>query len=151
MVSKCKSKRCDTCQNYLVRKNEFTCTVTGKTYKVRSKSRCTSSNVIYLISCKLYKEQYVCSAFKNNFKSRFRVHKSDIITRKDKCSVAKHFLTKCTNGNKVENIGAQLIEQVQEGNYDLEGRLWCRKKYWEAQLFTLSHGMNSTWDLDSTS
>ena len=138
MVSKCKSKRCDTCQNYLVCKIEFTCTVTGKTYKVRSKLRCNSSNVIYLISCKLYKEQYVCSAFKNNFKSRFRVHKSDIITCKDKCSVAKHFLTKCTNENKVENIEVQLIEQVQEGNYDLEGRLWCRKKYWEAQLFTLS-------------
>ena len=28
-VSKCKSKRCDICQNYLVCKNEFTCTVTG--------------------------------------------------------------------------------------------------------------------------
>ena len=58
--------------------------------------------------------------------------------------MAKHFLTKCTNGNKVENIEVQLIEQVREGNYDLEGKLWCREKYWQAQLFTLSHGMNST-------
>ena len=31
--------------------------------------------------------------------------------------MAKHFLTKCTNGNKVENIEVQLIEQVQEGHY----------------------------------
>ena len=60
--------------------------------------------------------------------------------------MAKHFPCKCTNGNKVENIEVQLIEKVQEGNYDLEGRLWCRKKYWQVQLFTLSHGMNSTWD-----
>ena len=150
MVSKCKSKRCDICQNYLVCKNEFTCTVTGKTYKVRGKLCCTSSNVIYLISCKLCKEQYVGSAFKDNFKPRFRVHKSDVITGKDRCGVAKHFLTKCTNGNKVENIEVQLIEQVREGNYDLEGKLWCREKYWQAQLFTLSHGMNSTWDWYST-
>ena len=64
--------------------------------------------------------------------------------------MAKHFLTKCTNGNKAEHIEVQLIEQVQEGNYDLEGRLWCREKYWQAQLFTLSHGMNSTWDWYST-
>ena len=35
IVSKCKSKRCDICQNYLVCKNEFTCTITGKTYNVR--------------------------------------------------------------------------------------------------------------------
>ena len=31
MVSKCKSKRCDIYQNYLVCKNKFTCTVTGQT------------------------------------------------------------------------------------------------------------------------
>ena len=112
IVSKCKSKRCDICQNYLVCKNEFTCTVTGKTYKVRGKLCCTSSNVIYLISCKLCKEQYVGCAFKDNFKPRFRVHKSDVITGKGRCGVVKHFLTKCTNSNKVENIEVQLIEQV---------------------------------------
>ena len=111
---------------------------------------CTDSNVICLISYKLCKEQYVGSTFKDNFKPRFRVHKSDVITGKDRCGVAKHFLTKCTNGNKIEHIEVQLIEQVQEGNYDLEGRLWCREKYWQAQLFTLSHGMNSTWDWYST-
>ena len=33
IVSKCKSKRCDICQNSLVCKNEFTCTVTGKHIK----------------------------------------------------------------------------------------------------------------------
>ena len=30
-------------------------------------------------------------------------------------------LPKCTNGNKVENIKVLLIEQVQDGNCDLEG------------------------------
>ena len=59
--------------------------------------------------------------------------------------MAKHFLTKCTNDNKIEKLEVQLIEQVLDGNYDLEGRLWCREKYWQAQLFTLSHGMNSAW------
>ena len=110
IVSKCKSKRCDICQNCFVCKDEFTCTVTGKTYKVRGKLCCTSSNVIYLIRCKLCKEQYVASGFKDNFKPKFRVHKSDVITDKDRSSVAKHFFTKCTNGNKVPNIEVQLIE-----------------------------------------
>ena len=40
----------------------------------------------------------------------------------DVVGVTKHFLTKYTNGNKLENIDVQLIEQVQESNYDLEGK-----------------------------
>ena len=87
--------------------NEFACTVAGKTYKVRGKLCRASSYVISLITGKLHKEQYVGSAFKDTFKPRFKVP------------------TKCTNGNKVENIEVQLIEYVQEGNYDLEGKLWC--------------------------
>ena len=73
------------------------------------------------------------------------VHESHVITGKDRCGVAKHFFIKCTNGNKVENIKIQLTEQVEKGNYDLEGKLWCRGKYWQTQLFTLSNGINSTW------
>ena len=56
MVSKCKSKRCDICPNYSVYKNEFMSTATGHTYKATGKLCCTSSNVIYLISCKLCEE-----------------------------------------------------------------------------------------------
>ena len=99
----------------------FFCTGTGKRDKVRVKLCCTSSyNVIYLISCKLCKEQYVGSAFKINFKRRFRVHNSHVITCKDRCLVAKQFLTKSINDNKVENIEVQLTEQVREGNYNLK-------------------------------
>ena len=72
----------------------------------------TSSNVIYLISWKLCNEQYVDPAFKDNFKPGFRVYKSNVITGKDRCGVVKNFLTKCTNGNKVENIEVLLIENV---------------------------------------
>ena len=93
---------------------------------MRGKLCCTSSNAVYLISCKLCKEQYVGSVFKDNFKPRFRVHKSNVITGKDRCGAAKYFLTKCAEVNKVENIEVQLIEQIQEGNYDHEGKFWCR-------------------------
>ena len=44
--------------NYMVFKNEFTCTATGKTYKVRGDNvTCKSDNVVYLISCKKCKQQ----------------------------------------------------------------------------------------------
>ena len=75
--------------------------VTNKIYKVKVKLCCTSSNVIFLISCKLCKEQYASSAFKGHFKPRFRVHKGDVIIDKDRCDVVKHFITKCNNGSKV--------------------------------------------------
>ena len=91
-------KECDMCDNFLVCRNEFTCKVTVKTYKERGNLSCNSANVVYLISCKLCKDRYVGCPYKNNFKPRFRVHKSDINTGKDRCGVAKHFLTECTDG-----------------------------------------------------
>ena len=60
--------------------------------------------------------------------------------------MAEHSLNNCTGINKLENVEAHLIGEVKEGNYDLEGKLWSREKYWQAQLFTLTHGMNSAWD-----
>ena len=81
MVSKW-SKKCDICDNFLVCRHEFTCKVTGTTYNVKVNLSCNSANVVYLISCKLCKDQYVGSTHKNNFKPRFRVHKSDTSTSK---------------------------------------------------------------------
>ena len=49
-------------------------------------------NVIYLISCTNCNEQYVGSAV--DFKKRFRIHKSDINTKNDRCGVACHFTNK---------------------------------------------------------
>lgn len=82
----------------------------------------------------------------HSFKTTFRVHKSDFITGKDKCGVAKHFLTKYTDGKNVENIDAQVMEQVQKGNFDLKGNLRCIEKYCQAHLVTLSQGISSTWE-----
>ena len=87
-VSKCNESRCDICKNYMVFKNEFTCNATGKIYKVRDDLTCKSDNVIYLISCKKCKQQYVGSAYESNFKPRFRVRKSDTNTGKGRGGVA---------------------------------------------------------------
>ena len=57
---------------FLVCRSVFTCKVTGKTYKVKGNLSCYEANVVYLISCKLRKDQFVGSAYKNSFKPRFR-------------------------------------------------------------------------------
>ena len=81
------------------------CIVTGKTYKMRG----TSYVVLALIwftwsSDQLCKGQYVGSTFKENFKPRFRLHKRDVITGKDKCDMVKNFLTKCTMVTKLKTL-----------------------------------------------
>ena len=56
------------------------CTVTGKVCYIKGEMNFESTNIIYLITCMKSVEQYVASATK--FKSRFRIHKSDIKTKK---------------------------------------------------------------------
>ena len=48
-----------------------------------------SINVRYLITCSSCLEQYVGSAFK--LKARFRIHKFDIQTKKERYGSARHF------------------------------------------------------------
>ena len=114
--------------------------------QIRGDLICKSDNVIYLISCKKCKKQHVGSAYERKLKPRFRFHKSDINTGKVRSGVAKHFLNNVTGINKLENVEVQFIEEVKEDNYDFEGKLWSKEKYWQAQLCTLTHGMNSSWD-----
>ena len=136
-------KRYDICTNFLVASTEFTCFATKRKYKVKGILKCTSKNVIYLISCKCCGKQYIGSAI--SFKERFRIHKSDINTGKVRCGVANHLLNVChSEGNKFEYLQIQLIEQVSVNNSkNIDKMLWEREKYWQAQLFTLTHGLNS--------
>ena len=146
-MSSC-NKRCDICTIFMVFDNNFKCTATGKYYKVKRTVKrtlsCNSVNVIYLIICQCCKSQYAGSSI--TFKERFRIHKSDINTGKKRCSAAKHFLECCTSKSKFDNLKIQLIESVNVPDILLEQKLWQREKYCQAQLFTLSHGLNFSSD-----
>ena len=138
----------DICKSFLVSDTKFKCKVIGRVYNIRGKFTCNTPNVIYLISCLNCYDQYAGSAL--DFKSRFRIHKSDIKTKKDRCGTARHLNTKCTDSsNPHKFLKIQVIESVQ-CDYNLEGKLWERERYWHCQLFTNTHGMNSVSDLYST-
>ena len=62
-LQKC-NKHCDICTNFLVHSNEFTCFATKCKYKVKSNLKCTTNNIIYLLSCENCGKQYVGSAIK---------------------------------------------------------------------------------------
>ena len=105
--------------------------------------KCNSRNVISLISCKFCGTQYVGSA--TGFKKRFRIHKNDINTAKIRCGVANHLLNVCRSStSKLEYLQVQLIEKVSvQSNDDIDKVLRERQRYWQEQLFTLSHGLNN--------
>ena len=93
-ISSVKSRNnSDICKSYMIFDNTFICTVTSKSYFIRCQLSCKSINVIYLITCSKCLEQYVGSAVK--FKTRFRIHKSIIKTKKERCGSARHFNSKC--------------------------------------------------------
>ena len=138
--------KCDICKNYLICPNYFTCSVTNRICFITRVLHCNCDNVIYLITCKNCLEQYVGSAA--NFKNRFRIHKRDIKTNKDRCWMEKHFNGMCKNDNNIFQFSSvQIIEQVYSNATDIEEVSWHSKKYWQSQLFTTTHGMDSLTDL----
>ena len=141
--------KCGICKNFLITDSKFRCTVTGKTHFLKGNLSCDSCNASYLITCFNCREQYVGSAI--NFKQRFRIHKSDIKTNKDRCGTARHFNNKCCGPNSNHAyLKIQIIEQVFNNNqFSIEDLLWEREKYWQAQLFTNLYGMNNINDLYS--
>ena len=117
-------------------------------YSVRGNLSCNSPNVINIISCKNFGDQYVGSA--TDFKARFRIHKSDIKTKKDRCGTASYFNNKCCDGS-IQHIfcQVQLIESAQS-DINLESKVWGQEKYWQCQLFTYPYGMKNVSDLYSS-
>ena len=105
--------------------------------------KCDRRNVIYLISCKCWGKQYVECA--TGFQERFRIHKSDVNTGKVRFGVANNLPNVCRSStSKFEYLQVQLIEEVSVQNDDNVAKvLWEREKYWQAQLFTLSHKLNN--------
>ena len=108
--------------------NTFICTITGKSYFIRGQLNCENINVIYLTTYSKCLEQYVGSAAK--FKTRFRIHKSDIKTKKEICGNPRDFNSKCHHdANPFQYLKVQLIEQVQSNNLEnIEDVLWDREK-----------------------
>ena len=130
-------------KNVLVVSPDFTCFSTKRKYDIKEILKCGSRNVIYFISCKCCGKQYVGSA--TGFKERFRIHKSDTNTGKIRCGVANHLLNVCDSStSKPKYLQVQLIEKNSvKIDEDINKVLWEREKYWQAQLFTLSYGLNN--------
>ena len=131
-------RRCDLCSNYFQETNYFESFVTGRKYTIKESLSCISENVIYLASCNKCKLQYVGSTT-NQFKVRFRNHKSSMKTNKKTCEVAVHFNN---TEHCLENFSFVCIEQINDST-NVDSKLLTREAYWTMQLRTLQpFGLN---------
>ena len=74
-----------------------------------------------------------------------------MILRPEKmCGTARHFNTKYPDSSNPHEFLKIPITEFVQCDYNLEGKLWERGRYWQCQLFTNIHGMNSVSDLYST-
>ena len=123
------------------RASKFQSSATGRHYPIQQKLSCSSRNVIYLATCVKCNLQYVGST-SNEFKVRFRNHKSNMLKNKRTCELAIHFNN---SEHEISQINFIVIEQIRsfENSLHLEQLLLTREAYWTAQLFTLNpHGLN---------
>ena len=106
--------------------NTFKSTATGKTYKIRQKITCFSDWVIYLITCKKCKGQYVGKS-QTSFKLRHSNHKREI--KNEIGGLGHHYGGR--GGCKYENVSIQIIEQVHVKNPEILAK---REQWWQSQL-----------------
>ena len=134
-VTKCNRKRCSHCSTI----NEsgcFTSTNTASVHKVNYDLSCTSTSVIYLITCKKCKAQYVGQT-RQKCANRMNNHKYDIAHFPDTfTNVSEHFNSA---GHSIQDFSFMPIDRVTN-----DWKRLLKETTWMHVLDTVSpNGMNS--------
>ncbi|PIK55115.1 hypothetical protein BSL78_07957 [Apostichopus japonicus] len=85
-----RTSRCIVCSHHIVESNSITSHSMQLTHKTKGHITCTTTNVIYLISCRVCGIQYVGET-KTTLKKRFYGHRSTVNTMKTETPVGEHF------------------------------------------------------------
>lgn len=124
----CASKRCKTCPTHAHDCTKITSTKTRETFIIHDKLTCSSTNIIYLITCRNCKLQYVGETGRS-LRDRLTQHKSNILNKTDS-NISKHFSS--TNHSFLD-IHITAIEQTSSDTAERR----AREKYWQAKLKTV--------------
>ncbi|OCT78335.1 hypothetical protein XELAEV_18029444mg [Xenopus laevis] len=126
---------------------DFECSVTHETFQIRSYINCNTSGVVYLITCKKCRVQYVGCTMRS-LKSRIREHLNTIRSGSDSTPVSRHFRS-CNDGD-LRFVSVQGIERVTLGprGGDLQAKLLKAEAKWILKLCTRQpRGLNSVFDI----
>ena len=141
------NKKCDSCDNFVDDCTEITSKATGRKFKIRKNSSCTTANVIYLAYCLSCGKQGVGSTTK--WKARLANYKSHISKRVPSCRIVRHFLEDC-NVNPIANLRFVILDVVDNvdgmGADEIDALLLSKEKFWIGTLVTHHHGLNGFHD-----
>ncbi|XP_072169503.1 uncharacterized protein [Diadema setosum] len=87
---KCSASRCIICSIHIHESDSFTSNSTGLSHHTKGNITCTTTNVVYLITCRICRIQYVGET-KTTLKRRFYGHRSTVNTAKLDTPVGHHF------------------------------------------------------------
>ena len=121
---KCNDKRCNTCKVGTFGNTIFI-TQKSQTFKIKQKMNCKSSNVIYCVTCKKCRGQYIGET-EQEIHARQRGHLADIRSNKSGLPYVEHF-----RGCGIENYTITGVEKLR--NSDPHVRK-AREKYYK-ELF----------------
>ena len=119
-----KCKKCKVSCPVMAEGKHFSSTNTGKTYPIKHFLDCNSELVIYLVTCKKCRGQYVGKS-KTVFKIRHSNHKQEI--KRGYGGLGHHYGGE--RGCGYENLSVQIIEKV-----DSLENLAKRETFWQHQL-----------------
>ena len=143
---KCK-KNCDSCNNYVKETTSITSHATGRRFKIRRESTCTSKNVIYVAYCKSCGKQGVGSTVA--WKSRLSNYKSHIKNKIPTCRIVRHFIEDYPD-DSLCNFGFIIVDVVNNTNdlskTQIDTILLQKEKFWIGTLLTQHKGLNGKHD-----
>ncbi|MCG8079369.1 MAG: GIY-YIG nuclease family protein [Candidatus Thiodiazotropha taylori] len=135
--TKCHRRRCTHCKS-IIESTNFTSTNTCETFELRCSGTCASNDVIYLITCKKCKMQYVGQTHQL-LSMRMNSHKFNIRNMEDpsfSTNVAIHFNS---NEHSMDDFTFMPIDQVSDNMQRL-----LKETYWIHKLDTLyPKGLNA--------
>ena len=130
----CGSPRCKTCQ-HTSPSDTFTSSVTKKSYHIRQHLSCTSSKLVYLITCRKCNKQYVGQT-EQSLRQRMNSHRFSINHNTD-TPVAKHFNQPDHSLNDLHIVAIDHLPSA-----DTHSRL-NKETFWIYTLQSLDpHGIN---------
>ena len=121
-----RGKRCQICLN-VTETEKFSSSCTNQIYKINHEFNCNESSLIYLITCKICRKQYVgqtvdifCNRW-NNYKSNDRKYLAG-----DPCTqehIFEHFNSEGNTGF-LENVSVTFIDKTNSQNLEKGENYW---------------------------
>ena len=136
-TQRCKHRRCVTCK-HLNCSRFIRSTKTGRSYIIRHSFSCTSSYLIYVITCTKCRKQYV-GLTNRQLNVRINHHRTNIFNQKP-IYISKHFNLP---DHSINNLSVQAIDRVERSNPNPLQELQKLESYWINNLQTLQpSGLN---------